>query len=102
MISYSLYLRKKAEKMILAKWTIIFFGIFLIGVGFLMVLAPINTRKIIKKAASTNLIHYTEISIRLLPAIAMIVYADMSDFPIAFKIFGGIMVVTSIVLYFVP
>ncbi|SHJ70020.1 hypothetical protein SAMN04487911_13121 [Arenibacter nanhaiticus] len=67
-----------------------------------MVLAPKNARKIIKKAASTDLFHYTEVSKRLLPAIAMIVYADTSVYPMAFKLFGGIMVITSLVLYFVP
>lgn len=34
MTPYSLYLRIKIEKMIMAKCIVVLFGIFLIGVGF--------------------------------------------------------------------
>lgn len=87
---------------IIAKWTTILFGTFLIFVGFLMLFAPKMARTILKKAASTNLINYAEITIRLIPAIALIVYSDYSKFPAAFKIFGWFMLMTSLVLFFVP
>ncbi|HRX94598.1 MAG TPA: hypothetical protein P5158_10790, partial [Chitinophagaceae bacterium] len=51
---------------------------------------------------STNFINYTEITIRLIPAIVMIVYSEISKFPTAFKIFGWVMLITSLVLYFIP
>ncbi|MCZ4317459.1 hypothetical protein O4H26_00485 [Aequorivita viscosa] len=85
-----------------AKWISILFGVFIILVGFLMLFAPKKARTILRKAGSTNFINYAEITIRLIPAIAMILYADFSKFPIAFKIFGWVMVLTSAILYFVP
>lgn len=85
-----------------AKWTTILFGVFIILVGFLMLFAPKKARAILRKAGSTNFINYAEITIRLIPAIAMILYADFSKLPIAFKIFGWIMVATSVILYIVP
>jgi hypothetical protein len=67
-----------------------------------MLFAPKKARAILRKAGSTNFINYAEITIRLSPAIAMISYADFSKLPIAFKIFGWIMVATSVILYIVP
>ena len=85
-----------------AKWTIIAFGIFFIGVGLLMLLAPKKAREILRKAGSTNFINYAEITIRMIPAAALILSADISKYPEVFKIFGWFMLFTSFVLYFVP
>jgi uncharacterized membrane protein YfcA len=86
----------------LAKWTVILFGVFIILVGFLMLFKPSKARSILQKAGSTNLINYSEITIRLIPAIALIIYSDFSKYPIAFKIFGWIMIITSLILYIIP
>ena len=86
----------------IAKWIIIAFGIFFIGVGLIMLFAPQNARHILRKAGSTNFINYAEITIRMIPAAALILYADVSKYPDVFKIFGGFMLFTSVVLYFVP
>lgn len=86
----------------LAKWTVILFGFFIISVGLLMLLAPEKARATLKKAGSTNLINYAEITIRMLPAIGMIYYAEYSKYPEVFTIFGWFILVTSLVLYFVP
>jgi hypothetical protein len=48
-----------------AKWTFILFGMFIIYTGFLMLFAPEKARAILRKAASTNFINYTEITIRI-------------------------------------
>jgi uncharacterized membrane protein YfcA len=86
----------------IAKCTIILFGIFFISVGFLMLLAPEKARNTLRKAGSTNFINYAEITIRMIPATGLILYADLSKFPESFKIFGWFMLATSLVLYFVP
>lgn len=86
----------------IAKWTVIAFGIFFIGVGLIMLLAPKKARQILRKAGSTNFINYAEITIRMIPAAALILYADISKYPEVFKIFGWFMLCTSLVLYFVP
>jgi uncharacterized membrane protein YfcA len=87
---------------IIAKYTIILFGLFFIFVGFLMLFNPKKARATLRKAGSTNFINYAEITIRMIPAIALIIYADLSKFSEVFKIFGWFMLITSLVLYFVP
>jgi hypothetical protein len=87
---------------ILAKWTVVLFGLFFFASGFLMLFAPNKAREILRKAGSTNLINYSEITIRMIPAIGLIGYADYSRFPEIFKMAGWFMLATSIVLYFVP
>jgi len=67
-----------------------------------MLFAPNKVRAILRKAGSTNFINYAEITIRIIPASAMIMYADFSKVPLAFMTFGLFMLFTSFVLYFVP
>ncbi|WP_409029515.1 hypothetical protein [Gracilimonas sediminicola] len=86
----------------IAKYIVILFGIFLIGVGLLMLLKPEKAREYLKKAGSTNLINYSEITIRMIPAAGLIIYSEFSKFPEIFKYFGWFMIGTSVVLYFVP
>lgn len=87
---------------VIAKWTVIAFGVFLIGVGMLMLISPKKARKTLQKAGSTNFINYAEITIRMIPAIALILYAELSLYPIFFKLLGWFMLITSVVLYFIP
>lgn len=86
----------------IAKYVILFFGLFFIFIGFLMLFNPKKVRATLRMAGSTNLINYTEITLRMIPAIALIIYADLSKFSEVFKIFGWFMLATSLVLYFVP
>ena len=88
--------------MTLAKWIILLFGTFIILVGFLMLFAPNKARTTLRKAGSTNFINYAEITIRLIPAVALLFYADNAKIPEAFTIFGSIMLITSLVLYAIP
>lgn len=67
-----------------------------------MLFAPAKAREILMKAGSTNLINYTEITLRLIPAIGLILYADYSLYPYVFKILGWFMLGTSLILYVVP
>lgn len=86
----------------LAKWIVLGFGLFIILVGFIMLFKPKKAREILRKAGSTNFINYAEITIRIIPAIALILFADYCKVPIAFIVFGWIMLITSLILYFVP
>lgn len=87
---------------VIGKYIIILFGIYIIFVGFLMLFAPKGARRILRKAGSTNFINYTEITIRLILAIVIILYADFSKLPEAFSILGWFMLISSIILYSVP
>lgn len=86
----------------IAQFIIILFGGFIFSVGLLMLFFPENALATLRKAGSTNLINYGEITIRLIPAIALVIYAPYSRFPDILKLFGGFMIATSLVLYFVP
>ncbi|MDZ7613808.1 MAG: hypothetical protein U5K51_08980 [Flavobacteriaceae bacterium] len=88
--------------MTISKWTVILFGMFILSVGFLMLLSPAKARETLRKAGSTNFINYAEITFRLIPAIALILYSDNSKYPDALKVYGWLMLVTSLILYFVP
>ena len=86
----------------IAKWVVIFFGLFIVFIGFIMLVKPQKARATLRKAGSTNFINYAEITIRLIPATALILHSDFSKYPEAFKIFGWIMLITSLILYIVP
>ena len=88
--------------LVLAKYTVICFGIFFICVGMLMLFAPATARKTLRKAGSTNFINYAEITIRMIPAAGMILYSEASKYPAIFTLFGWFMLLTSLILYFVP
>lgn len=87
---------------LVAKYIIIVFGLFFIFIGMLMLFKPKIARATLRKAGSTIFINYAEITLRMIPATALIVYSDLSLFPKEFKIFGWFMLITSFVLYFVP
>ena len=84
-------------------WCIIIsFGIFLVGVGLLMLLRPTIAREYLRKAGSTNLINYSEITIRMVPAAGLIIYSELSKYPELFRLLGWFMIATSLILFFVP
>lgn len=87
---------------LIAKFIIIFFAIFIISSGLLMLFAPEKARRILRKAGSTNFINYAEITLRIIPAIGLILAAEVSKFPEFFKVLGWFMLITSLILYFVP
>lgn len=86
----------------IAKWIVIIFELFFISVGLLMLINPKKANEILRKAGSSNFINYAEITIRIIPAVGLILSADNSKYPDTFKIFGWFMLLTSLVLYFVP
>ncbi len=67
-----------------------------------MLFKPKRTRALLRKFAGTNLINYTEIILRLIVGIALILIADSCKLPEAFKVLGWFMVVTAGILLFVP
>jgi len=87
---------------LIAQYIVILFGVFLIGVGLLMLVNPTKSRAYLRLAGSTNLINYAEITIRMLPAAGLVLYSDYSKFPEMLRYLGWFMIGTSLVLYFVP
>lgn len=87
---------------LIAKSIVFLFGMFLIATGIVMLLKPKYARATLRKAGSTNFINYTEITVRIIPATAMVIYAEFSRFPEFFKFLGWFMIITSLILYIVP
>ena len=87
---------------IIARWGVIGFGGFLIGVGILALFAPERALGYIRTAGSTNAINYAEITLRMIPAAALVLAAETSEAPGVFRTVGWFMIATSLVLYFVP
>jgi hypothetical protein len=86
----------------IAKWTVVLFGVFFICAGITMLFSPKKARQLVGMAGSTNFINYAEITLRMIPAIGLILSADISKYPDIFNIAGWFMLTTSFVLYFVP
>ena len=84
---------------LIAKYITILFGLFFIFIGFLMLFRPKKVRAFLRMAGSTNLINYGEITIRMLPATALIIYGEFSKFPEVLIVFGWFMLITSFVLF---
>lgn len=85
-----------------AQWLVILSGIWLIAVSIFMFASPQTATRCLSKAASTNFINYSEITLRGIWGMALVLYADLSKFPEFFRIFGIFVVVTTAVLFFIP
>lgn len=86
----------------IAKTLIIFFGAFIVFTGFMMLFRPKKAIKTLQMAGSTNVINYTEITLRFLIALALIYYAKYAKLPEVFTVLGWFMLITSLILYAVP
>ena len=86
----------------IGKWIVMFFGAFFIFIAAIMLIKPKIARETLRKAGSSNFINYAEITLRMIPAVGLILAAENSKFPDVFKTFGWFMLLTSFVLYFVP
>ena len=86
----------------IAKHIVLVLGFFFIAVGLLMLLNSSLARATLRKAGSTNGLNYTEITLRIIPAIGLILAVPLSKYPTILPIFGCFMLITSFVLYFVP
>lgn len=88
--------------MVVAKYIVIAFAVFIIGIGFLMLLNPQKARETLRKAGSTPLINYGELILRMIPATGLILCASVSKFPQFFALLGWFMIGTSIFLMLLP
>lgn len=81
----------------LAKWIVIYFGGFFICAVLIMLINPLKAREILRKVGSKSFINYAEITLRMIPAIALILAVDRSKYPEVFKVFGCFMLCPSFI-----
>ena len=87
---------------IIAKGLVGIFGIYLIFAGMIMLIKPKKARALLRKAGSTNIINYTELGLRMIPAVGLILSAEYSKFELFFKLLGWFMFITSIIIMIIP
>ena len=82
-------------------------GLWLVGVAFLMALRPSYCLHLLEKM-STNLersnwrLQFTEQGLRVLAGVALIGRAPASKLPLVFRVAGGILVATSLLVMIAP
>ena len=67
-----------------------------------MLVHPHTALHYIGKFASTTLIHYLELVLRLIFGVSLIFFADLSKSPITLNLFGAFLIGTTAILFFVP
>lgn len=87
---------------VLARWVVVASGVWLIFVSGVMLARPGTALRYLGQMASTNVINYSEISLRLIWGLALIWYADLSKFPEFIRFVGLLLVGTSVALFLVP
>jgi hypothetical protein len=81
---------------------VIISGVWLIAVSILMFVSPQSAIRYVGKAASTNLINYSELTLRGIWGIALMSFAEFSKFPQILGVFGVFILVTTAILFLVP
>lgn len=81
---------------------VVLFGAWLIFVSVVSAVAPKAALWFLGKMASTQLINVTELTLRLIAGLALFFAAPQSLFPELFRIVGGFMAATSVILLMVP
>ncbi len=75
---------------------------FLLVQGVIAVLRPHAVRKFLGGFASSAKAHFAELAARILAGLAFLQFAPYSALPLAFGVFGIVLVLTSVALVFVP
>lgn len=78
------------------------FGLFLIGLALMMALEPALAERFLRSFASSARAHYTEQGVRLLVGAAMVAFADSMWYPERFRLFGWIILATTVGLLLIP
>ncbi len=78
------------------------FGLWLICVSLFIFIRPNAARRALRKFASTNLINYTELGLRLLVGLGLYVFAKYTAHRELLHIIGGFLAATAIILMLIP
>ena len=78
------------------------FGLWMMGVSVMILIRPKMMLAALRKMASTNLINYTELSLRLLVGIGVVGLAPFTPYKKLLQICGGFLMVTAIILMLIP
>ena len=78
------------------------FCLFLIGLAVGIVAAPPLAERFLRSFASSARAHYTEQGLRLLAGVSIIKFASSMWYPVLFKLFGWLILISTVGLLLTP
>ena len=85
-----------------SQWLVIATGVWLIGLGVLMMIQPRQALAALGQMGGSPTVHIGEMAVRILAGVAMIFAAAASRFPVAISIIGSFLIVSALVLLLLP
>lgn len=77
-------------------------GIWLIALAMVAFAKPGRAKQFLNGFASSAFTHFFEVFLRIIVGTAFVIYASHMKFSMAFTVFGWVLLLTSVVLLFVP
>jgi hypothetical protein len=87
---------------VLSGMLVVAFGVFLVGLAVLIASRPKLAEGFLRSFASSARAHYTEQALRLIAGAGMVVFAPSMWYADLFRIFGWLIVVTTVGLLLLP
>ena len=87
---------------LLSGFIVVAVGVFLIGWAGTIAIKPLLAERFLRSFASSARAHYTEQTARLIAGAAIVTFAPSMWYPDVFKVFGWLLIVTSVGLLLVP
>jgi len=87
---------------VLALAAIVLAALYLLALGAASLVAPARASRFLLGFASSQPIHFVELSLRLVVGAALVLYAPQMFLPSAFNLFGWVLLVTTVCLLLVP
>lgn len=86
----------------LCRVIVFIFGLWLIGVSIFILIIPRVALDTLSKFASTTLINYTELILRLIVGLGIYGLAQYTNYPHLLKLVGLFLIATAIILILIP
>ncbi|MEQ1603326.1 MAG: hypothetical protein ABL999_00500 [Pyrinomonadaceae bacterium] len=86
----------------LAVVIVVLAGIWLIGLGAVAIAKPDLVKQFFDKFASSAFTHFLEMFVRIIAGTAFVIYSPQMRFSLVFTVFGWLLILSSVVLSFVP
>lgn len=77
-------------------------AIWLIGLAAVSLVKPERAKDFLHRFASSALTHFLEVFVRLIVGVAFVVYSSQMKFSVVVTGFGWMLILTTVVLFFVP
>lgn len=85
-----------------ARWVAVAVGFWLMGLSVFMLTSPRRALAALGAMGGTNTVHFGEMGFRTAGGLALILAAAVSKFPVVIGVLGWFLVVTALVLMFLP